>query len=238
MNGRGVTVAGMIARLRTHTTKRGEPMAFAALEDLHGSVDLVIFPSVWKQVRGEVQVDQIVVVRGKVQSNSEQEGATILVDSVQTNVEVASAAEPHDDVPVDAESYDEELVEPWDSPRARLHDQRKAHVPPPPPNFEDWEYTESDSPEANNGRGNRVRESAQAEPHTVTVEVDPHVDWESTFRQAVTIAGRYRGQDAVALVLVGHELVMDFPDQATHFCEELRLALYELPGVVGVQVEA
>ena len=92
MNGRGVTIAGIISRLRHHTTKRGDPMAFAGLEDLHGNVDLVIFPSVWKHVRGDVAVDQIVVVRGRVQLEEGQDGATILVNSLQTNVEVARAA--------------------------------------------------------------------------------------------------------------------------------------------------
>ena len=66
-NGRPVTMAGMISRLRTHTTRKGDPMAFAGLEDLHGNVDLVLFPSVegW---RDSVRIDQIVVVRGKVQT--------------------------------------------------------------------------------------------------------------------------------------------------------------------------
>lgn len=107
MNGRGVTIAGIISRLRHHTTKRGDPMAFAGLEDLHGNVDLVIFPSVWKHVRGEVTVDQIVVVRGKVQIEEGQDGATILVDSLQTNVEVARAAG-------DDDHWDRSAGDSWD----------------------------------------------------------------------------------------------------------------------------
>ena len=42
-----VTVAGLVTRMRTLTTKNGNPMAFATVEDLQGPIELVIFPKVW-----------------------------------------------------------------------------------------------------------------------------------------------------------------------------------------------
>ena len=45
-----VVVAGVITYVRRLTTKKGDPMAFAGLEDLQGTTEVVIFPRTWKQV--------------------------------------------------------------------------------------------------------------------------------------------------------------------------------------------
>ncbi|MEW5985995.1 MAG: LAGLIDADG family homing endonuclease, partial [Chloroflexota bacterium] len=97
MNGKNVALAGVITHVRTHSTKKGDQMAFATLEDLQGSVDLVFFPRPWKEHKEKVRLDQVLLVRGKVQlgagNNGNKEGTTILVDNVQTNATIASAAD-------------------------------------------------------------------------------------------------------------------------------------------------
>ena len=90
-NGKQVRLAGMISHLRPHTTKKGEPMAFSALEDLDGQVDLLFFPRTWKQFREIVAVDQVMLVTGKVQHK--EDGVTIIVDRVQTTLEVGQSVE-------------------------------------------------------------------------------------------------------------------------------------------------
>lgn len=90
-NGREVVLAGLIAHLRPHTTKKGDAMAFGALEDLDGKVDLLFFPKTWQMVRGRIKVDQIVVIRGKVQA--ENDSLTVIVDEVRDKIETAKAAE-------------------------------------------------------------------------------------------------------------------------------------------------
>ena len=45
MAGQSVTVAGMVNYVRQIITKKGDPMAFAQIEDLQGTVELVIFPA-------------------------------------------------------------------------------------------------------------------------------------------------------------------------------------------------
>ena len=89
-NGKGVTLAGLVAGVRTLNTKKGQPMAFVTLEDLDGKIDLVFFPKAWAAGRESVQPNQILVVRGKVQA--ENEAISILVDSVQTKLTVAKDA--------------------------------------------------------------------------------------------------------------------------------------------------
>ncbi|MCP4538442.1 MAG: DNA polymerase III subunit alpha [Chloroflexi bacterium] len=66
MNGRQVTVAGMVQRVRRHTTKKGDEMAFVTLEDLQGTCDVVVFPRVWTKTKDLWQPERIVVMSGKV----------------------------------------------------------------------------------------------------------------------------------------------------------------------------
>ncbi|WP_374686587.1 DNA polymerase III subunit alpha [Promineifilum sp.] len=89
-NGKGVTLAGLVAGVRTLNTKKGKPMAFVTLEDLDGKIDLVFFPKPWATCREMVQPNQILVVRGQVQAESE--AISILVNSAQTKLTVAKDA--------------------------------------------------------------------------------------------------------------------------------------------------
>ncbi len=103
-NGKGITLAGMVAGMRTLNTKKGQPMAFVTLEDLDGKVDLVMFPRVWAAHRDEVQVNQIIVVRGTVQA--EGESISILANSVQTRLTVAQDAAQARRTPMPPDDYD------------------------------------------------------------------------------------------------------------------------------------
>ena len=116
-NGKSITLAGMVAGMRTLNTKKGQAMAFVTLEDLDGKVDLVMFPKVWAAHRDVVQDNQIIVVRGTVQA--EGESLSILANSVQTRLTVAhDAAVVHDAAvarraPAPPDDYD--LWPPYDS---------------------------------------------------------------------------------------------------------------------------
>ena len=76
-----VTVAGMVVRMRRHQTKKGDPMAFATLEDIQGTLDLVIFPRVWQEFASLVQVDNLLLVRGKVDADGSD--PKVLVDHLE-----------------------------------------------------------------------------------------------------------------------------------------------------------
>lgn len=65
-----VTVAGIITKMRRLNTKNGNQMAFATLEDLQGSVELVIFPKVWEKQGSLVQPEAVLLTEGKIDSAS------------------------------------------------------------------------------------------------------------------------------------------------------------------------
>ncbi len=63
-----VSVAGMITEVKHITTRKGDSMAVIALEDLEGSVEVVIFPDTYKEA-GELYEDRIVWIEGIVKLN-------------------------------------------------------------------------------------------------------------------------------------------------------------------------
>ena len=162
-NGKGVTLAGLVAGLRTLNTKKGQPMAFVTLEDLEGKVDCVFFPKVWAACRELVQVNQILVVRGQVQA--ENENVSILVNSAQTKLTVAKDAAQARDLPD------------WDAP--------------PPPDWDNgysWEAAvpalAADRSAGPSPAGNRTAPLAEPPPAYLVAAADvapPPADDEDTY---------------------------------------------------------
>ena len=86
-----VVVAGMVIWVREILTKRGEPMAFVQLEDLQGSVEVVVFPRVYKETKDLWQEERILVVRGTVDTKGR--GPKIICERVQDYQDVPRPAE-------------------------------------------------------------------------------------------------------------------------------------------------
>ena len=79
-----VTLAGVVNSVRTIVTKKGEPMAFAQLEDLQGVIEVVIFPRVWEQTKELWGADRILLVRGKVSLRGRE--PSVVVESATTQI--------------------------------------------------------------------------------------------------------------------------------------------------------
>ena len=75
------TMCGVISSTKSLTTKSAKQMMFATLEDLYGSIELVIFPTVYQKFSYILQNDNIVKVIGKV-NIKENEKAKLLVSFV------------------------------------------------------------------------------------------------------------------------------------------------------------
>ena len=66
-----VTMAGIITGKSEIMTKKRSLMAFANIEDLHGSIEMVIFPETYKKYRNLIEDDNVVLVKGKLQVDDE-----------------------------------------------------------------------------------------------------------------------------------------------------------------------
>jgi DNA polymerase-3 subunit alpha len=76
-DGEVVVVGGIVASLKQMTTKKGEPMVFAGLEDVTGSCEVVAFSSVYVHARELLMQDRVIIVKGRV--DHKQQGETKLV---------------------------------------------------------------------------------------------------------------------------------------------------------------
>jgi DNA polymerase III subunit alpha len=75
--GETVLAGGMVAGVRTTMTKKGEPMAFVQLEDVTGSVEVVVFNSTYAAARDLLVEDAVLTIKGRV--DHKQQGETKLV---------------------------------------------------------------------------------------------------------------------------------------------------------------
>jgi len=72
MENEQVQVAGVVNSVRTIATKKGDSMAFAQLEDLSGSMELVVFPRAYEEAKGLLTEDVLLFVRGRVDVRDER----------------------------------------------------------------------------------------------------------------------------------------------------------------------
>ncbi|MCQ2553543.1 MAG: DNA polymerase III subunit alpha [Clostridia bacterium] len=63
---KSVIMAGLITGKKQLITKKGEPMGFIDLEDLYGNLEVVVFPKTYGLDRANIEVDNVVVVSGKL----------------------------------------------------------------------------------------------------------------------------------------------------------------------------
>jgi len=84
-----VRVAGLITIVRPYTTKTGKAMGFVTIEDIQGTIELVMFPKTWTKFMDKMIVGQIIIVKGKVDNANPP--AKILVDEIDTEIKVTSA---------------------------------------------------------------------------------------------------------------------------------------------------
>ena len=76
-DGSWVTVGGLVTERKKVRTKRGDEMMFATLDDLEGQVELLVFNSAYAATASRIEIDRVVLVRGRV--DHKERGETKLV---------------------------------------------------------------------------------------------------------------------------------------------------------------
>lgn len=81
LDGRAVECVGIVSSMRTKVSKAGNMLGFAVLEDLYGTVEVMLFPKIYERYSHMLQPETIVRVRGRI-SAKEDEMPKLLADSV------------------------------------------------------------------------------------------------------------------------------------------------------------
>ena len=80
-NGVPVTIAGIIENVRQVVTKNNERMAFLKIADLTGSIEVVCFPSIFKESIGILVAEKCIALSGKVSLRSGEK--SIIIEAVK-----------------------------------------------------------------------------------------------------------------------------------------------------------
>ncbi|MEW5829814.1 MAG: DNA polymerase III subunit alpha [Chloroflexota bacterium] len=121
-----VRVAGLVTAARPHQTKAGKPMGFVTIEDIQGSIELVLFPRTWAQTRDLCEVGKVVVVEGKV--DAQGSSPKILVDTIKTEMAILEPLDPIKQAAAPASSPDKRPAR-----STQAASRPRAGTPPPQP---------------------------------------------------------------------------------------------------------
>ena len=79
-DGAVVTVGGMVTDKKMKYTKRNEAMAFVTLEDLVGTVEVIVFPRAYNKYGSKLNADNKVFITGKVSLEDNKDGKIFCED--------------------------------------------------------------------------------------------------------------------------------------------------------------
>lgn len=84
-DGQIIRVGGLIQNYKEHKSKKGDRMAFAVLEDMVSSVEVIVFPSTFSQCSHLLGSDHPVIVLGTIQQG--ERGVKIIAESIMPPIE-------------------------------------------------------------------------------------------------------------------------------------------------------
>lgn len=65
-DGAEIKLGGLIHEVKLHTDRNGRQMAFGSVEDMKGTVELVVFPDAFERVKEHLTVDALVMLHGRL----------------------------------------------------------------------------------------------------------------------------------------------------------------------------
>jgi DNA polymerase-3 subunit alpha len=75
-----VRIGGLVQNSKTIKTKKGDLMAFIAIEDMHGAVEAIVFSRVYADVQDLLVADKPLLIQGQIQKD--EQSVKILADTV------------------------------------------------------------------------------------------------------------------------------------------------------------
>ena len=168
-------VAGMVSNIRPYQTKTGKMMAWVMLEDVAGTIELVLFPRIWEKYQFAIEVGGVIVAEGRVDAGSNP--PKVLVENIRTEIKLTEPAQmvlqPQGSAPQRkpvaqsprrvAESAPDSKKSPASQPV--MNHQAVPPTPEDPPNWEDFSTGSSNlsSPELIVHEPESLAEEPQAE---------------------------------------------------------------------------
>jgi DNA polymerase-3 subunit alpha len=72
-----ITVGGIVNSRKTKTTKNNNLMAFIGLEDLFGTMELIVFPTIYTKYSDLLQMESVIIVKGRLSLREDEQPKVI-----------------------------------------------------------------------------------------------------------------------------------------------------------------
>ncbi|WP_202813796.1 DNA polymerase III subunit alpha [Defluviitalea phaphyphila] len=82
VDGQIVIIGGMIVHKSIKSTRNNQIMAFITLEDLYGSVEVIVFPKIYEKYINLIKEDEVVYIKGRVSLREDEDGKLICEDII------------------------------------------------------------------------------------------------------------------------------------------------------------
>jgi len=97
-DGTTTQIAGLVTAIQTKTTRKGDPYAVITLEDLTGTMSVMLFPRIWESVRHRLLLDDVAHVTGRLERKDD--GTVSIIPQDVSPLDVGFLADP-DSRPLD-----------------------------------------------------------------------------------------------------------------------------------------
>jgi DNA polymerase-3 subunit alpha len=219
-DGEAVVIAGEVCALRPYQTRAGKAMGFVTLEDMQGTLELVLFSRVWREVEAWIDLNQIVIVHGRV--DNERGSPKVLVDKITTELPEVEQANSKPNPP----------------------DLQPPVIEEPIPNSVVIEVGTADNPQPKEqgAIGEPLPSPQSAERWMIAVSIRSSGDRERDLlrlRRVHGLLSSYPGGDRFAIYVYesSRRYHLEFPNSTTDFSPELQARLLQMLGEGAVQVE-
>lgn len=93
IDGRSLTIGGLISSMRTIVTKSGTKMAFVKIEDKTNEAEVIVFPNLYEQVGAKLTQDAVIKASGKVSARDREGNLTSDVKLIADDIQLIDDAE-------------------------------------------------------------------------------------------------------------------------------------------------
>ena len=81
-DGQNVKYAGIISNIKKKYTKNNKIMAFVTIEDLHGSMEIIVFENCYQASANSLMEDNIIMVEGRLSVREDEGDITIIASKI------------------------------------------------------------------------------------------------------------------------------------------------------------
>jgi len=93
IDGKAITIGGLITSVRSIVTKSGSKMAFVKIEDKTSETEIIVFPSIYEIVGGQLLQDSVIRVTGKVNARDRDGNLSSDIKIIADDVQLVDDAE-------------------------------------------------------------------------------------------------------------------------------------------------